>query len=71
MRTLSLSLLSETVVNRRKAMKLTQKKLAEMTGINRPLLSNLENSQYTPSIRQLEALASVLGFDRKRQTCPR
>ncbi len=63
MRTLSLSLLSETVVNRRKAMKLTQKKLAEMTGINRPLLSNLENGQYTPSIRQLEALASALGFD--------
>ena len=63
MRTLSLSLLSETVVNRRKAMKLTQKKLAEMTGINRPLLSNLENGQYTPSIRQLESLASVLGFD--------
>ena len=63
MRTLSLSLLSETVVNRRKAMKLTQKQLAEMTGINRPLLSNLENGQYTPSIRQLEALASALGFD--------
>ncbi|MBR4474946.1 MAG: nucleotide sugar dehydrogenase [Oscillospiraceae bacterium] len=63
MRTLSLSLLAETVVARRKAMKLTQTKLAELTGMNRPILSNLENGLYTPSVRQLEALASVLSFD--------
>ena len=62
-RTLSLSLLSETVISRRKALRLTQAQLAQRTGISRPTLSNLENGTYTPSIAQLEALASALGFD--------
>ena len=63
MRTLSLSLLSETVIGRRKALRLTQAQLAQRTGISRPTLSTLENGAYTPSIAQLEALASALGFD--------
>ena len=63
MRTLSLSLLAETVVSRRKALKLSQAQLAKAAGISRPVLSNLENSRYTPSIPQLEALAEVLSFD--------
>ena len=63
MRTLSLSLLSETVVSRRKALRMTQTQLAKETGMNRSILSNLENGAYKPSIDQLEALASVLNFD--------
>ena len=63
MRTLSLSLLSETIVSRRKALRMTQTQLAKETGMNRSILSNLENGVYTPSIDQLEALASVLSFD--------
>ena len=63
MRTLSLSLLSETIVSRRKALRMTQTQLAKETGINRSILSNLENGAYKPSIDQLEALASVLNFD--------
>ena len=63
MRTLSLSLLAETVVSRRKALKLSQAQLAKAAGMSRPVLSNLENGLYTPSISQLEALAGVLSFD--------
>ena len=63
MRTLSLSLLSETVVSRRKALKLTQAQLAKSTGISRSILSNLETGSYTPSIPQLEALSAALNFD--------
>ena len=63
MRTLSLSLLSETVVSRRKALKLTQAELARRTGISRSILSNLETGSYTPSIPQLEALSAALNFD--------
>ncbi len=63
MRTLSLSLLSETVVSRRKALKLTQAELARRTGMSRSILSNLETGSYTPSIPQLEALSAALNFD--------
>ena len=63
MRTLSLQLLSQTVITRRKSLKLTQAGLAEMTGMSRSILSNLENGQYTPSIAQLEALGEALGFE--------
>jgi UDPglucose 6-dehydrogenase len=63
MRTLSLSLLSETVVSKRKQLKITQAQLAKETGMSRSVLSNLENGTYKPSIDQLEAIASVLNFD--------
>ena len=60
---LSLQLLGETVASRRKAKKITQKVMAEKTGINRALLSRLENGLFTPSVDQLCALSDVLGFD--------
>ena len=63
MKRLSLPLLSETVVSRRKALKITQAQLAQKTGINRSVLSKLESMEYTPSIPQLETLAEVLGFE--------
>ncbi len=63
MKTLSLTLLSETVVSRRKALQISQAQLAERTGISRSILSNLENGSYTPSISQMETLASALNFD--------
>lgn len=63
MKTLSLPLLSETVVSRRKNQKITQAELARLTGMNRSVLSNLETGVYTPSIDQLQALASVLHFE--------
>ena len=63
MKKFSLSLLSETIVSRRKALSLSQTELAKRTGINRSVLSNLENQAYTPSLEQLDALSAVLGFD--------
>lgn len=63
MRTLSSSLLSETIISRRKALRMTQAQLAKETGMNRSILSNLENGTYKPSIDQLEALAAALTFD--------
>ena len=63
MKTLSQTLLSETIRNRRKALKITQKELSEQTGINRSLLSNLEHGTFIPSIEQLESLAKILNFE--------
>ena len=60
---LSLSLLANTVSERRKAKKITQKQLSELTGINRALLSRLESRDFTPSIDQLQALGEALGFE--------
>ncbi len=63
MKKLSLQLLADTVVSRRKALKLTQAGLSKATGIHRGLLSRLESRDFTPSIDQLQALAEVLDFD--------
>lgn len=63
MKHLSIEKLSEAVVSKRKAMKLSQSALAEKTGINRSLLSRLEALDYTPSVDQLLALSEVLDFD--------
>ena len=63
MKKLSIKLLAQTVVSKRRSMKLTQAELASETGINRSVLSKLEAGEYTPSITQLEALAEALDFD--------
>ena len=63
MKKLSMQLLADTVVTRRKSLKLTQTQLAKMTGIHRGLLSRLESRDFTPSIDQLQALAKTLGFE--------
>ena len=62
MKHLSLKLLAETVVSRRKAMKYSQAVLAEKAGINRSILSRLESCDYSPSVDQLLSLSAVLGF---------
>lgn len=63
MKKLSTSLLAQIVSTRRKEMNLTQRELAEKTGINRAQLSRLEQEDYYPLIPQLEALGDVLGFE--------
>ncbi len=63
MKHLSLKLLAETVVSRRKAIKMSQLTLSEKTGIHRSIISRLEGEDYTPSVDQLLALSTVLGFD--------
>ena len=63
MKRLSLKLLSQTVLSRRKTLNITQAELSKATGINRSLLSRLESEDYTPSVDQLQALSEVLGFN--------
>ncbi len=62
MKKLSLPLLSETVLNRRKELHLTQEQVAAACNINRSLLSRLESGNFTPSVDQLQALSEVLHF---------
>ncbi len=62
MKHLSLSLLSEIVLSRRKALKISQAELSKSTGINRSILSRLESGGYSPSVDQLLALSEALDF---------
>ena len=63
MKHLSQERMVETVKRLRKAKNLTQEQLSSETGINRQMIGRLENSEFMPSISQLEKLAEVLGFE--------
>lgn len=63
MKKLSLSLLAKHVVDARKEKNISQRQLAELTGINRGMIVRLEAQDYIPSIPQLEALSEVLDFE--------
>lgn len=63
MKKLSQKLLAELVTSSRKDKNMTQQQLADATGINRAMLSHLEQLDYVPSIPQLETLAGALNFD--------
>ena len=62
MKHLSINLLAETVISRRKTLKLSQAEVSKKTGINRSILSRLEAGDYSPSVDQLLSLSAVLGF---------
>ena len=63
MKKLSLNLLATTISSQRKSKNITQKQLAELTGINRAMISRLEKEYFIPSITQLEKLGEVLDFE--------
>ncbi len=63
MKKLSVKKMADTIIAKRKEQKITQAQLAEMTGINRGMISRLESYDYIPSIDQLQAIAEVLGFE--------
>lgn len=63
MKKLSITKMSNTIISKRKELKMTQVQLAEVTGINRGMISRLESCDYTPSIDQLQAIAEVLHFE--------
>ena len=63
MKKLSIEKLSKAVSDKRKEKNLTQKKLEEITGINRTMISKLESQNYIPSIEQLESLSDTLEFE--------
>ena len=60
---LSLSLLSDMVISRRKVLGLSQASLAEKANINSNILSKLEDGDYCPSVDQLISLSSILDFN--------
>lgn len=63
MKKLSITKMSDTIISKRKELKMTQVQLAEATGINRGMISRLESCDYTPSIDQLQSIAEVLHFE--------
>ena len=63
MKKLSLTKLGDLVASKRKEKSMTQEQLAKLAGMNRTMLSRLENHAYTPSIDQLQALAEILDFE--------
>ena len=63
MKKLSVRKMADTIIAKRKAKKVTQAQLAEMTGINRGMISRLESCNYTPSIDQLQSIAEALDFE--------
>lgn len=63
MKKLSTTKMVDTIVNRRKALNLTQAQLAEKAGINRVMIGRIENGTYVPSIEQLQNLGEALGFE--------
>lgn len=52
----------QAMINARKASGLTQKELAERTGIAQGDISKLENGSANPSIRTLQRLAAGMGM---------
>lgn len=63
MKKLSVTKMANTVIAKRKEKQFTQAQLAEITGINRGMISRLESLDYTPTIDQLQALAETLEFE--------
>lgn len=63
MKKLSVDKMVKTITYKRKGKNITQAQLAEITGMNRGMISRLESSDYIPSINQLQAIAEVLDFE--------
>lgn len=63
MKKLSIKKMVDTIISKRKKLKITQTQLAEMTGINKAVISQLESCNYVPSIDQLQSIAEILEFD--------
>lgn len=58
------------LIDARKASGLTQKQLAEITGIAQADISKLENGNANPSLRTLQRLASGMGTSLKIEFVP-
>ena len=63
MKKLSLTLLGETLSNKRKEKNFTLEQLSEYTGIHQTMIEHIENQAAMPSTTQLEILAETLGFN--------
>ncbi len=63
MKKLSIDKLVDTIHTLRKKKGMTQAQLAETTGINRAMIGRIENSDYVPSVDQLQILGETLDFE--------
>lgn len=59
------------IVNARTSQNLTQKELAERTGINQADISKLENGTRNPSVNLLKRLADGMGMSLKIEFVPK
>ena len=59
------------IVDARTSQNMTQKELAERTGINQADISKLENGTRNPSVNLLKRLAEGLGMDLKIEFVPK
>lgn len=60
----------KAMLDGRAAKNLTQKELAEITGINQADISKLENGNANPSLKTLERLAAGLGMRLRLEFVP-
>lgn len=63
MKTLSKTLLANTITTQRKKHSMTQAQLAKATGMHRTMIGRAENEDYIPSVEQLQKLAEILNFE--------
>ncbi len=54
--------LGKTIARRRKQLKLSQQELAELSGVNRAFLSNVEQGKRNPSIGAVASIAQGLSM---------
>ena len=66
-----LALLIRAMVDARISQNLTQKELAERTGINQADISKLENGTRNPSLKLLKRLADGMGMTLKLEFVPK
>lgn len=55
--------MGDIIQQRRKVLNLTQQELADYAGVSLRMLVALENNKANPSLKSLNALASVLGME--------
>ncbi|WP_069789154.1 nucleotide sugar dehydrogenase [Streptococcus pasteurianus] len=63
MKTFSSATLAKLILDYRKDNKVSQEALATESGINRSILSKIEQEEHIPSITQIESLAKIISFD--------
>ncbi|MCH1619109.1 nucleotide sugar dehydrogenase [Streptococcus pasteurianus] len=63
MKSFSSAILAKLILDYRKDNKVSQEALATESGINRSILSKIEQEEHIPSIAQIESLAYIVGFD--------
>lgn len=57
--------IGQQIRERRKDLKINQAKLAQLSGIGLNSLSRLESGKGNPTLRSLQKIAEVLGFELK------